>query len=194
MHDDIFEEDMFEEESARVPSEEVDEETQHVLELMKKGLRLAEEVTECFDKIIEINELFEETITGVPTNALRQMRAVYSNMLPDLIVGEKEQLVAVASQSELNLYRIIFVTKQSMMKIIFLRQKIIRFLLKFLICSRTALANMEIKTMVTIQIKIKLEVLFYIKNIVFNIIRVCILAPISEEIVLRGVVYNNIKK
>ena len=99
MHDDIFEEDMFEEESARSPSNEVDEETQHVLELMKKGLRLAEEVTECFDKIIEINELFEETITGVPTNALRQMRAVYSNMLPDLIVGEKEQLVATTQRA-----------------------------------------------------------------------------------------------
>jgi len=32
--------------------------------------------------------------------------------------AEKEQIVAVASQSELNLYRIIFVTKQSMMKIV----------------------------------------------------------------------------
>ena len=32
--------------------------------------------------------------------------------------AEKEQIVAVASQSELNLYRIVFVTKQSMMKIV----------------------------------------------------------------------------
>ena len=32
--------------------------------------------------------------------------------------AEKEQIVAVASQSELNLYRMIFVTKQSMMKVV----------------------------------------------------------------------------
>ena len=32
--------------------------------------------------------------------------------------AEKEQIVAVATQSELNLYRMIFVTKQSMMKVV----------------------------------------------------------------------------
>lgn len=31
-------------------------------------------------------------------------------------------------------------------------------------------------------------------NIILNIISVCILAPISEEFILRGVVYNNIRK
>lgn len=102
MHDDIFEEDMFEEESARSPSnEELDEETQHVLELMRKGVSLAEQVTGYFDKIIEVNELFDESITGVPTMALKQMRAVYADMLPNLIVGEKEQLVA-STQKALN--------------------------------------------------------------------------------------------
>lgn len=102
MHDDIFEEDMFEEESARSPSnDELDEETRHVLELMKKGVSLAEQVTEYFDKIIEVNELFDESITGVPTMALKQMRAVYADMLPNLIVGEKEQLV-ISTQKALN--------------------------------------------------------------------------------------------
>lgn len=90
MHDDIFEEDMFEEEAVVSPahSEDVDEDTQYVMQLMEKALQLSSEALTHLDKLIEINDTFGESITGVNTRTLRDILVVYRDFIPDLILGE----------------------------------------------------------------------------------------------------------
>ena len=67
MRDDIFEEDMFEEEAVVSPahSENVDKDTQYVVNLMEEALQLSNEALACIDRLIEINNTLGESITGV---------------------------------------------------------------------------------------------------------------------------------
>ena len=62
MRDDIFEEDMFEEETNDTTSG-LDDDSQHVYELMQKGLAYMDEAVHYIDKIIKINNIFDENIT-----------------------------------------------------------------------------------------------------------------------------------
>ena len=98
MRDDIFEEDMFEEETNDTASG-LDDDSQHVYELMQKGLAYMDEAVHYIDKMIKINNIFDENITGVPTASLEQMKKVYSEMLPNLIVGDTELLIATTQRA-----------------------------------------------------------------------------------------------
>lgn len=104
MHDDIFEEDMFEEEAVVSPahSEDVDEDTQYVMQLMEKALQLSSEALAHLDKLIEINDIFGESITGVNTRTLRDILVVYRDFIPDLILGENIDAMVESAKLLLN--------------------------------------------------------------------------------------------
>ena len=104
MHDDIFEEDMFEEEAVVSPahSEDVDEDTQYVMQLMEKALQLSSEALTHLDKLIEINDTFGESITGVNTRTLRDILVVYRDFIPDLILGENIDAMVKSAKLLLN--------------------------------------------------------------------------------------------
>ena len=104
MRDDIFEEDMFEEEAVVSPahSEDVDEDTQYVVDLMERAIKLSEEAADILDRLIEINDIFNENITGVSTQSLKNVKAVYSDFVPDLILGENAEMLTQTVQETLN--------------------------------------------------------------------------------------------
>lgn len=104
MNDDIFEEDMFEEEAVVSPahSEDVDEDTQYVMQLMEKALQLSSEALTHLDKLIEINDIFGESITGVNTRTLRDILVVYRDFIPDLILGENIDAMVESAKLVLN--------------------------------------------------------------------------------------------
>ena len=104
MNDDIFEEDMFEEEAVVSPahSEDVDEDTQYVMQLMEKALQLSSEALTHLDKLIEINDTFGESITGVNTRTLRDILVVYRDFIPDLILGENIDAMVESAKLVLN--------------------------------------------------------------------------------------------
>lgn len=104
MNDDIFEEDMFEEEAVVSPahSEDVDEDTQYVIQLMEKALQLSSEALTHLDKLIEINDTFGESITGVNTRTLRDILVVYRDFIPDLILGENIDAMVESAKLVLN--------------------------------------------------------------------------------------------
>ena len=104
MNDDIFEEDMFEEEAVVSPahSEDVDEDTQYVIQLMEKALQLSSEALTHLDKLIEINDTFGESITGVNTRTLRDILVVYRDFIPDLILGENIDAMVESAKLLLN--------------------------------------------------------------------------------------------
>ena len=104
MNDDIFEEDMFEEEAVVSPahSEDVDEDTQYVMQLMEKALQLSSEALAHLDKLIEINDTFGESITGVNTRTLRDILVVYRDFIPDLILGENIDAMVESTKLVLN--------------------------------------------------------------------------------------------
>ena len=104
MNDDIFEEDMFEEEAVVSPahSEDVDEDTQYVMQLMEKALQLSSEALTHLDKLIEINDTFGESITGVNTRTLRDILVVYRDFIPDLILGENIDAMVESAKLLLN--------------------------------------------------------------------------------------------
>lgn len=90
MRDDIFEEDMFEKETVVSPahSENIDDDTQYVVNLMEKALQLSGEALTCIDRLIEINDTLGESITGVNNKTLKDILIVYRDFIPDLILGE----------------------------------------------------------------------------------------------------------
>ena len=104
MHDDIFEEDMFEEEAVVSPahSEDVDEDTQYVMQLMEKALQLSSEALTHLNRLIEINDAFDESITGVNTRTLRDILVVYRDFIPDLILGENIDAMVKSAKLLLN--------------------------------------------------------------------------------------------
>lgn len=104
MHDDIFEEDMFEEEAVVSPahSEDVDEDTQYVIQLMEEALQLSAEALTHIDRLIEINDTFNESITGVNTRTLRDILVVYRDFIPDLILGENIDAMIETTKALLN--------------------------------------------------------------------------------------------
>ena len=104
MNDDIFEEDMFEEEAVVSPahSEDVDKDTQYVMQLMEKALQLSSEALTHLDKLIEINDTFGESITGVNTRTLRDILVVYRDFIPDLILGENIDAMVESAKLLLN--------------------------------------------------------------------------------------------
>ena len=104
MHDDIFEEDMFEEEAVVSPahSEDVDEDTQYVVQLMEKALKLSSEALTHLNRLIEINDAFDESITGVNTRTLRDILVVYRDFIPDLILGENIDAMVETTKALLN--------------------------------------------------------------------------------------------
>lgn len=104
MNDDIFEEDMFEEEAVVSPahSEDVDEDTQYVMQLMEKALQLSSEALTHLNRLIEINDAFDESITGVNTRILRDILVVYRDFIPDLILGENTDAMVESARKALN--------------------------------------------------------------------------------------------
>ena len=104
MNDDIFEEDMFEEEAVVSPahSEDVDEDTQYVMQLMEKALQLSSEALTHLNRLIEINDAFDESITGVNTRTLRDILVVYRDFIPDLILGENIDAMVESTKLVLN--------------------------------------------------------------------------------------------
>ena len=104
MNDDIFEEDMFEEEAVVSPvhSEDVDEDTQYVMQLMEKALQLSSEALTHLNRLIEINDAFDESITGVNTRTLRDILVVYRDFIPDLILGENIDAMVESAKLLLN--------------------------------------------------------------------------------------------
>lgn len=104
MNDDIFEEDMFEEEAVVSPahSEDVDEDTQYVVRLMEKALKLSSEALTHLNRLIEINDAFDESITGVNTRTLRDILVVYRDFIPDLILGENIDAMVESAKLVLN--------------------------------------------------------------------------------------------
>lgn len=104
MNDDIFEEDMFEEEAVVSPahSEDVDEDTQYVMQLMEKALKLSSEALTHLNRLIEINDAFDESITGVNTRTLRDILVVYRDFIPDLILGENIDAMVKSTKLVLN--------------------------------------------------------------------------------------------
>ena len=104
MNDDIFEEDMFEEEAVVSPahSEDVDEDTQYVMQLMEKALQLSSEALTHLNRLIDINDAFDESITGVNTRTLRDILVVYRDFIPDLILGENIDAMVESTKLVLN--------------------------------------------------------------------------------------------
>ena len=104
MDDDIFEGDMFEEEAVVSPahSEDVDEDTQYVVQLMEKALKLSSEALTHLNRLIEINDAFDESITGVNTRTLRDILVVYRDFIPDLILGENIDAMVESAKLVLN--------------------------------------------------------------------------------------------
>lgn len=104
MHDDIFEEDMFEEEAVVSPAhpDDVDEDTQYVVQLMEEALQLSAEALTHIDRLIEINDTFGESITGVNTRTLRDILVVYRDFIPDLILGENIDAMVETTKVVLN--------------------------------------------------------------------------------------------
>ena len=104
MHDDIFEEDMFEEEAVVSPahSEDMDEDTQYVVQLMEEALQLSAEALTHIDRLIEINDTFGESITGVNNRTLRDILVVYRDFIPDLILGENIDAMVETTKALLN--------------------------------------------------------------------------------------------
>lgn len=104
MHDDIFEEDMFEEEAVVSPAhpDDVDEDTQYVVQLMEEALQLSAEALTHIDRLIEINDTFGESITGVNNRTLRDILVVYRDFIPDLILGENIDAMVETTKALLN--------------------------------------------------------------------------------------------
>lgn len=104
MHNDIFEEDMFEEEAVVSPAhpDDVDEDTQYVIQLMEEALQLSAEALTHLDRLIEINDIFNESITGVNTRTLRDILVVYRDFIPDLILGENIDAMVETTKVVLN--------------------------------------------------------------------------------------------
>ena len=104
MHDDIFEEDMFEEEAVVSPAhpDDVDEDTQYVIQLMEEALQLSAEALTHIDRLIEINDIFDESITGINTRTLRDILVVYRDFIPDLILGENIDAMVETTKALLN--------------------------------------------------------------------------------------------
>lgn len=104
MRDDIFEEDMFEEEAVVSPahSENVDKDTQYVVNLMEEALQLSNEALACIDRLIEINNTLGESITGVNNRTLRDILVVYRDFIPDLILGENIDAMIYTTQQVLD--------------------------------------------------------------------------------------------
>lgn len=104
MRDDIFEEDMFEEEAVVSPahSENIDDETQYVIKLMEKALQLSSEALTCIDRLIEINDTLGESITGVNNKMLKDILVVYKDFVPDLILGENIDTMVKTTQQVLD--------------------------------------------------------------------------------------------
>lgn len=104
MHDDIFEEDMFEEEAVVSPAhpDDVDEDTQYIIQLMEEALQLSAEALTHIDRLIEINDTFNESITGVNTRTLRDILVVYRDFIPDLILGENIDAMVETTKTLLN--------------------------------------------------------------------------------------------
>ena len=90
----IFEDDLFEEDDDvdESPPTEVscDDDTQHIIDLMNKSLSLFQQAASNFDNIIEINKTIGAENTGIPIESLITMKLVFEEMLPDLILGNKE--------------------------------------------------------------------------------------------------------
>lgn len=89
MHDDIWEEDLFEEEQVNSTADEsVDEDTQYVMDLMNEALKLCENANYHLQKVLEINNILDENITGIPNKTLEILNITFTDMLPNLILGE----------------------------------------------------------------------------------------------------------
>ena len=104
MRDNIFEEDMFEEEAVVSPahSENVDKDTQYVVNLMEEALQLSNEALACIDRLIEINNTLGESITGVNNRTLKDILVVYRDFIPDLILGENIDAMIHTTQQVLD--------------------------------------------------------------------------------------------
>ncbi len=104
MRDDIFEEDMFEKEAVVSPahSENIDDDTQYVVNLMEKALQLSSEALTCIDRLIEINNALGESITGVNNKTLKDILVVYRDFIPDLILGENIDAMIRTTQQVLD--------------------------------------------------------------------------------------------
>lgn len=91
----IFEDDLFEDEDNIDESSPTkvncDDDTQHVLDLMNKALNLFQQAASNFNNIIEINKAVGSENTGIPTESLITMKLVFEEMLPDLVLGNKEE-------------------------------------------------------------------------------------------------------
>lgn len=104
MRNDIFEEDMFEKEAVMSPahSENIDDDTQYVVNLMEKALQLSSEALTCIDRLIEINDALGESITGVNNKTLKDILVMYRDFIPDLILGENIDAMIRTTQQVLD--------------------------------------------------------------------------------------------
>lgn len=102
MRDDIFEEDMFEDNPSPTANKDVDEDTQYVLDLMDKALRLCEQAVDNINSLKEINNIFEEQMTGISSKALDEMEFVFTKMLPNLILDEDTDHMVQSTKKVLN--------------------------------------------------------------------------------------------
>lgn len=105
MKDDIFEEDLWEEdmfEDESLPSEDVDDDTQYVLELMQRSMDLCEEAEQLINRLIEINNIYGEDLTGISKDLLEQMLVMYEKILPELVTGENEEKLIQTAAKVLN--------------------------------------------------------------------------------------------
>ena len=85
--EDIFEEDVFNEEAVVSPAKtKEDEETEYVVGLLKQGVSWIEDVIKSIEKVIDINNKFTEEVTGIRTQALNQIKDMYSKFLLDLLL------------------------------------------------------------------------------------------------------------
>ena len=96
MRDDIFEEDLWEEdmfEDESQPSEDVDDDTQYVLELMQQGMDLCEEGLHYVNKLKEVCDVFGADITGADNEVFIGLKTIFEKIIPSLITGDEEALI-----------------------------------------------------------------------------------------------------
>lgn len=96
MRDDIFEEDLWEEdmfEDESLPSEDVDDDTQYVLELMQQGMDLCEEGLHYINKLKEVCDVFGADITGADNEVFTGLKTIFEKIIPSLITGDEEALI-----------------------------------------------------------------------------------------------------
>lgn len=102
LRDDIFEEDMFEDNPNPTANKDIDEDTQYVLDLMDKALRLCEQAVDNINNLKEINNIFEEKMTGISNKVLNEMEFVFTKMLPNLVLDEDTDHLVQSTKKVLN--------------------------------------------------------------------------------------------